>query len=155
MESNEARRHYTRQHLLRTMAHLRHANRELLKAEDDSQYCRIFSSHTRAIWSNINALRAGIEETQNYIAQEVVRVTESMETPTAVPPTMRGHHLENWKLTPRQKQLERQGTDFGSILPKYEKPPPPLPSPPTILPFNLKTVKKKKINKKKLGIIPI
>jgi hypothetical protein len=162
MSPAEARKHRVRNQLIATLQQLREANRVLYLTEDRLKFCLSFSEQCKDISDNIDALRAGIEETNKLITQEAKRILYLMENPSAeAPPDKRPYYVS--RHTPLQLHLEREGLLKLRPIPlrANDAPsPPPESTPPkipTLIPFTLTKRRHNNVNKTKLGhgIIPI
>lgn len=149
MSPDEARRHNTRRQLTKAVGKLHKAASLLVKAEDHIQLIKNYSQATQAGFDNIDALRAGIEETQKIISQEITQIESEMQEPSATPLPERGAYL-NSRQTPLQKIL---GVQVSSI-PTHHTPVRQRRIP-QIIEFSLTKPKRKPRSKRKDGVIPI
>lgn len=156
MNREEAVKHRIRRELLKSLAHLLHVSKQLRLAEEHSDLFHTYSELCESIHTNIDALRAGVEETQKIIASEATRIQHLMQTPWAKPPPLRGAYLQT-KFTPMQKRLRDAGVKFPSELPKTSMPVKPRKFPEIIptSPLEQHKIKRKPRTRKKEGIIPI
>ena len=149
MNLDEIRRHRVRRELVKIFGKLYKASVPLVKAEELIELIRSYSKTIEEVFGNIDALRAGIEETQRIISQQIAEIENTMEEPSGRPPPSKGAYLNDPR-TPRQRML---GVDV-KIVPKHTIPPKP-PKIPQRLEFTLTKKKRKPRNLRKLGVIPI
>lgn len=150
MNLDEAKRHRTKRTLTKCFGKLHHVSRYLIKAEETIELVKNFSQATQTVFENINALRKGVEETQKIISQEITRIENEMEEPSAEPPAEKGAYLNNLA-TPFQRHLQIPVAN----LPKKQYPRNRPYKVPERLEFHPTKKQQKPRTQKKLGIIPI
>lgn len=143
MEWKEFEKHSTRRQLLQLVGHLLDAKRAIILADGHCKLINWWSDDAKAIENNIQALFAGIEESIQFAGIVADEIQKDMSDPNAKPPPIRGGYVSNdgpIKLTPFQKQLEREGVNFNTT-PTHEKQPS---KPKPILKIDITTKGKKK-----------
>jgi hypothetical protein len=149
MNPDEARRHNAKRQLTKAVGKLHKAASLLVKAEDHIQLIKNYSQTTQTGFENIDALRAGIEETQKILSQEIAAIECEMQEPSATPPPEKGAYLNN-RQTPLQKILGVSVSNLPTrqTIPRTHKIP-------QIIEFNLTKPKRKPRSLRKHGAIPI
>jgi hypothetical protein len=138
MEWREFELHSARRQLKKIINYIVDARKALFLAQKPSKFAGAHNDTTRAIEQNIDALIEGTIETQKLCAIAAEKFKSEMKTPDVVPPPEYGD--AGPRLTPFQRQLEKEGVNFGRST---FTPPMKSQKPARILPFRLTQPKRK------------
>jgi hypothetical protein len=136
MEWTEFELHSARRQLKKIINHILDARKALFLAKKPAKLTGAHNNTTKAIEQNIDALIEGTIETQKLCAIAAENFKQNMKTPDATPPPE--YSDAGPRLTPFQRQLEKEGVSFSrsTFTPKVHKPG-------RILPFRLNQPKRK------------
>lgn len=119
MEMDQHWLHSSRRQLIKLTGHLLDMRRALLLSNEHAKLIGSFDENCRAVEHNIDALQQGVNETIKLCAIAKDHIDKQIEDPHAVVAPIYGGNKQT-KLTPFQRMLQREGTQFPSSLPTHE-----------------------------------
>lgn len=155
VEIDEHFRHSDRREAVKLLGHLIIASKALDMATGKIKFIENCSNTTKAIAINLDALRAGMEETKKLVAIAMDEFKQAMTDPDARPAPTSARVAELPNFSPMQRALQREGKLKIATLQETYQPSERQRKAPKLLNFTLKQQPKKKREKITKTNIPL
>lgn len=144
VEIDEHFRHSDRRQTVKILGHLLDASKAVDLASGPIKFIENSSETTKSIATNLDALRAGFEETKKLCAIAMDEFKQAMTDPDARPAPSSARVAELPNFSPLQRALQREGKLNIATLQETYQPSERQRKAPKLLNFTLKTQPKKK-----------